>query len=216
MPNPIAPTPLYRIEECSDLMADGCLCDEQRNLIFLSVWGRDTAVQEFLARLQLGSQKDGLDQFHLLADEHLSIPVFVGNVDQFEKRTTRAFRRTLFGSMVHVWLFDKRCTRPDKANGSALAILPKEASNRTQRLWTLVQETCPLPLLDHWHDTVMALLQSRAMLSPLQFALGPLEGYRLALDVPTLTMALGELIRSDTLSISPLTQISGEPLRRAA
>src|SRR5258708_7251898 len=102
MPNPIAPTPLYRIEECSDLMADGCLCDEGRNLIFLSVWGRDTAVQEFLARLQLGSQKDGLDQFHLLADEHQSIPVFVGNVDQFEKRTTRAFRRTLFGSMVHV------------------------------------------------------------------------------------------------------------------
>jgi hypothetical protein len=216
MPNPIPPTALYLIEECPDLIADGCLCDEGGNLIFLSIWGRDTVVQEFLARLQLGSQKDGLDQFHLVTDEHLSIPVFVGNVDQLDKVTTRAFRQTLFGPMVHVWLFDKRCTRPDKANGSALAILPKDAPNRAQRLWALVQDTCPLPLLDHWHDTVMALLQSRAMLSPLQFALGPLEGYRLALDVPGLTRALGELIRSDTLRTSPLAQMSAEPLRRVA
>lgn len=216
MPNSIVPTPLYRIEECPELMADACLCDDSRNLIVLSVWGRDTAIHEFLGRLTLGSQKDGLDQFHLIADEHLSIPVFVGDVDRFEKRTTRSFQRTLFGSLVHMWIFDKRCTRPDKANGIALAIIPKAASNRAQRLWTLVQETCPLPLLDHWQDTVMTLLQSRAMLVPLEFSLGPLQGYRLALDVPELTSALGELIRTDVLGTTPLQQVSDEPLRRVA
>jgi len=216
MPNLIAPSALYSIDECPDLMADACLCEEQRNLIFLSIWGRDTAVQELLARLTLGSQKDGLERFHLIAEEHLSIPVVVGNVDRFEKRTTRAFRRTLFGSMVHVWLFDKRCTKADKANGTALAILPKGAADRARRLWTLVQETCPLPLLDHWHDTVMTLLQSQAMLTPLDFALGPVEGYRLSLDVPALTAALGDLIRSDSLGVSPSERTSAEPRRRAA
>src|SRR5690606_15457783 len=45
---------LYRIDECPDLMTDGCVGDEQGNLVFLSVWARDTAVQEFLARLTLG------------------------------------------------------------------------------------------------------------------------------------------------------------------
>lgn len=216
MLNPSSPRPLYRIDECPDLMADGCVSDEHGNLIFLSVWARDTAVHQFLARLTLGRDEQGLEQFHLVTEQGTSIPVFVGNVEGLEKRTTRAFRRTLFGSMIHLWLFDKRCVKPDKANASALAILPSAVSNCTERLWALVQETCPLPLLDHWRDTVLELLQSRAMLSRLPFALGPLEGYRLAIDVPALTTALGELIRNGSLDVSRYELASGTPLRRVA
>ncbi|MPZ47699.1 MAG: hypothetical protein GEV05_30970 [Betaproteobacteria bacterium] len=207
---------LYRIDECPDLMADGCIGDEHGNLVFLSAWARDTAVQEFLARLTLGRAERGLDQFHLVTDQGASIPVFVGCTENLEKRTTRAFRRTLFGSMVHLWLFDRRCVRPDRANASALALLPKAVSDHTERLWTLVRETCPLPLLDHWRDAVLDLLQSRQMLTRLPFALGPLEGHRLALDVPALTTALGELIRNGTLGVSQYEPAPGRTLRRAA
>ncbi len=216
MPKLLSPAPLYRIEECPDLMADGCVCDENGRLVFLSLWGRDTAVQEFLARLTLGADPQGLDQFHLVTEQDSSLPVFVGNVEMLEKRTTRAFRRTLFGSMIHLWLFDRRCVKPDKANASALAILPKESTNRSQRLWTLVQETCPLPLLDHWRDTVLDLLESRTMLSSLPFALGLLQGYRLALDVPALTSALGDLICNGSLGVSPVERIASAPLRLVA
>lgn len=213
-PTPSSPIPLYRIEECPELMADGCLCDEENDLIFLSIWGRDTAIQQLLARLTLDPSENGLDRFHLSTGQS-SFTVLVGNVDLLEKRTTRAFRRTLFGSMIHLWLFDRRCIKPDKANASALAILPKAVSNRTQRLWMLVQETCPLPLLDHWRDTVLELLRSRAMLSTLPFAFGALEGYRLTLDVPALTTALGDLIRNGRLGI-PEHELASAPLRRVA
>src|SRR5258708_23905662 len=118
--------------------------------------------------------------------------------------------------MMQLWVFEKGCGKPDKANASALAILPKESSNRSQRLWTLVQETCPLPLLDHWRDTVLDLLESRTMLSSLPFALGALEGYRLALDVPALSSALGDLIRGGSLGISPVERITSAPLRLVA
>ncbi|VFR32189.1 FIG026997: Hypothetical protein [plant metagenome] len=191
---------LYRIDECPDLMADGCIGDEQGNLVFLSVWARDTALQQFLARLTLGRDEQGLDQFHLLTDEGGSVPVFVGNADNLEKRLTRAYRRTLFGSMVHLWLFDRRCVKPDKSNASALALLPRDSAHRLDRLWTLVQDTCPLPLLDHWRDVVLDLLQTQAMLSRLPLALGPLEGHRLAIDVPALTQVLGHLICDGTLT----------------
>jgi hypothetical protein len=210
-----SPQPLYRLDECPDLMADGCVGDEHGNLVFLSIWARDTAVQEFLARLTLGRSEQGLDRFHLVT-EQASIPVFVGNVENLEKRTTRAFRRTLFGSMVHLWLFDKRCVKPDKANASALALLPKAVSDHTERLWALVQETCPLPLLDHWRDAVVELLRSQDMLTRLPFALGPLEGHRLAFDVTALTTALGEFIRNGTLGVSQPTSASGKTLRRVA
>lgn len=191
---------LYRIDECPDLMADGCVGDENGNLVFLSIWARDTAVQEFLARLTLGRDEQGLDQFHVITEQGSSVPVFVGNVENLEKRSTRAFRRTLFGSLSNVWLFDRRCVRPDKANASAMALLPSDSAHRADRLWTLVRDTCPLPLLDHWRDLVLDLLQAESMLTRLPFALGSLEGHRLVIDVPVLTHTLGGLIRSGVLT----------------
>ena len=200
MPVPSSFKTSYRIDECPDLMADGCVGDENGNLVFLSIWARDTAVQEFLARLTLGRDEQGLEQFHLITEQGGSVPVFVGNVDNLEKRITRAYRRTLFGSLINLWLFDRRAVKPDKANASALALLPRDSAHRLDRLWLLVRDTCPLPLLDHWRDIVLELLQARSMLTRLPFALGPLEGHRLSIDVPALTQALGGLIRSNVLT----------------
>lgn len=212
MPASTSSKTLYRIDECPDLMADGCIGDEHGNLVFLSVWARDTAVQEFLARMTLGRDERGLDQFHIVTDQGGSLPVFVGDVERLEKRTTRAYRRTLFGSLTNLWLFDRRCVRPDKANASALALLPRDPAYRLDRLWTLVQDTCPLPLLDHWRETVLELLQAQAMLSRLPFALGPLEGHRLVINVPALTTALGTLIRNGQLSADESASASNVPL----
>ena len=213
MPVSSSPNPLFRLDECPDLMADACVADEDDALVFLSLWARDTAVQEFLARLTLARDERGLDRFHVVTAEGGSLPVFVGNADRLEKRFARAFRRTLFGSLTHLWLFDERCLRPDKANARAFALLPRDSSYRRDRLWALARETCPLPLLDAWRDPVLELLRSRRMLTELPLALGPLEGFRLALDVPALTRTLGELIRANVLTAETRTP---EPLRLAA
>ena len=211
-------TTLYRIDECPDVMADACVGDDQGNLIFLSIWARDTAVQQFLARLTLGRDEQGLDQFHIITDQGGSVPVFIGNVDRLEKRVTRAYRRTLFGSLTNVWLFDRRCVKPDKANASALALLPRDSTHRLDRLWKLVRDTCPLPLLDPWREPVLELLQAKSMLTRLPFALGALEGHRLAIDVPTLTQVLGGLIRSGALvADTPVSRMpSARPLEAVA
>ncbi|HBO9204990.1 TPA: hypothetical protein PXD14_000423 [Pseudomonas aeruginosa] len=203
MPVSSSEQPLYRIDECSDLMADACVCGDQGDLLFLSVWARDTAIQQFIGRLTLGRNEDGLDQFHVITGQGGSLPVFVGSVDRLEKRLTRSYRRTLFGSMINLWLFDRRCIRPDKSSASALALLPRSVADPTPRLWSLVKDTCPLPLLDHWQSPVLALLREREMLRSLPTALGPLQGFRLSIDVPVLTQALGDLIRSDVLTAYP-------------
>ncbi|AVS92450.1 hypothetical protein C8246_12375 [Paracidovorax avenae] len=196
-------SPLYLMDECPDVMADACVADDQGGLVFLSIWARDTAVQQFLARLTLGRDEQGLQHFHLITPEGGSVPVFVDNVDRLEKRMTRAYRRTLFGALSNVWLFDRRCVKPDKANASAMALVPKGNGCTLDHLWSLVRDTCPLPLLGHWREPVLDLLQGRDMLTRLPFSLGPLEGHRLAIDVPVLTQALGGLIRSGDLRIEP-------------
>jgi hypothetical protein len=211
--SPASPKPLLSIDECPDLMADACVGDEDGRLIFLSVWARDTAVQEFLARLTLARVARGTEAFHVVNDAGAAFRHDVGNAARLEKRLTRSYRRTLFGSLVNLWLFDARCIRPDPANACALALLPLEASCRWDRLWRLTRETCPLPLLDPWREPVLEILRERSMLTRLPLALGPLEGYRLAIDVPVLSEALGELIRADVLTVD-----AGETdsLRKAA
>ncbi len=216
MPEAPSPQSLFRIAECPDMMADGCVTDDNGYLVFLSVWARDTAIQQFLARLTLGNDAEGLNEFNIHDGQGNASLISVGGVDRLEKRATRVFRRTLFGSIVNLWLFDRRCVKPDKANARALALLRRDDPARYDRLWTLVRDTCPLPLLDHWRDAVMELLQEKVMLTRLPKSLGPLEAHQLAIDVPMLTDALGDLIRGGMLTTSPHDMVSGQPLRRAA
>jgi hypothetical protein len=116
--------------------------------------------------------------------------------------------------LVNCWLFDRRAVKPDKTNATALALLPRDSAHRLDRLWALVKDTCPLPVLEHWRDPVMGFLAAHAMLEPLPAAFGPLEGHWLRLDVPHLTNALGDLIRAGVLTAEP--QALAEPFRLAA
>lgn len=198
-----SPTKLFQIEELPDLFVDACVCDEQRNLVFLSAWGRDTVLQEFLARLTLGREESGIDQFHVIVDGR-RLPVFP-NQELLEKRTTRQFRGTLFGSLLHLWLFDRRASTPDQANHFAFAILEREEDPH-HRLWPLVMETCPLPLLPHWREPVMGVLIQHQMLTALPGAIGNVCAWRLTLQLDVLEPSLGELIRRGELTTDAQAQ----------
>lgn len=198
-----SPTKLFQIEELPDLYVDACVCDEQRNLVFLSAWGRDTVLQEFLARLTLGREENGIDQFHVIVDRR-RLPVFP-NQELLEKRTTRQFRGTLFGSLLHLWLFDRRASTPDQANHFAFALLEREEDPH-HRLWPLVMETCPLPLLPHWREPVIGVLIQHQMLTALPGAIGNVCAWRLALQLDVLEPSLGELIRRGELTTEAQAQ----------
>ena len=195
-------TTLLRLNEVPYIFSDGYLCDERRSLLFLSVWGRDTAIQELLGRLTLNNE-EGLSQLTLTDSglhEHL---LFTGNNDNLDKRTTR-HQRTRFGTLVHLWLFDKRCLEPDRSNGQAFLLLRREDADWRDRLWILLKETTSLPLLEHWQDGVLDYLQHTQMVVS-SGGYGGLCGWQLQLDTPALTAFIGDAIRSGTLSLTPDT-----------
>lgn len=186
--------------EVPHIMSDGYICDERRSLIFLSVWGRDTAVQELLARLTLKNE-DALTQLTLTdasLNEHI---IFPGNTDNLDKRASR-HSQTRFGTLVHAWLFDKRCLTPDRANGNAFLLLRRDDPQWRERVWTLLNETTTLPLLEHWRDRVLTLLQTSQMLIPVG-GYGDLSGWQLSLDIPRLTGLISEAIIMGELSTTP-------------
>ena len=83
------PKTLYRIDECPDLMADGCVGDERQPGLHLSLGARHRR-PGISGPPHPGPGRTGLDQFHVIITEQgASIPVFVGNVENLEKRSAR-------------------------------------------------------------------------------------------------------------------------------
>ena len=161
-------------------MADGCVGDENGNLVFISRSGRATPPFRSFGPT-LGRDEQGLDQFHVITDQARASRFRRQRREPGEAHHPR-LRRTLFGSLTN-WLFDRRCVKPDKANASALALcraIPPTGSTGCGR-WCGTPAHCRCSI--HWRDTVLDLLQARRMLTRLPLCPRVLEGHRLAIDV---------------------------------
>lgn len=143
----------------------GVFCDayvaNDDNIIFVSLWGRDTAIQELLAKLTIQPHQGGLNYLSLVQQDQTRSVLRVGNPDQLGKLTARMPKANLFGDVVHLWLFDIRTQEPDKVNKNAFLLLNVwPATTEYQAVWALFKSLCHLPMLDTWQDTIISLLKS--------------------------------------------------------
>jgi len=216
--------PLASILECPDLIVDACVVDKQtHDLIFISVWGRDTAVQQLLARLTLDSTAaESLKSGIGLKVGHDTRLVFFHDTDKLEKRTSREYPGTLFGSLLNLWLFHPLCTVPDASQHSAYVLLQNPKAQNAEpalngegdlpqatraRLASALLNLAPFPILPEWADVALNEVQKQQMLSQQTTLFGDVQGYRLHLDVDRLEQAISGLIRSYQLSAG------GQPLQ---
>ncbi len=216
---------LYRVAQCADVFVDACVRNEAGSLVFMSVFGRDTAIRELLARIQLGGKgAEGLTDLRLEssadngASKHL---VSIANAQSLDKVTGR-LPKCLYGQLTHTWVFDPVIKAPNKGAGLAWVIeeiAPHSAGqvdaagrNRiADRLWLTVQKLAGVPLLPHWRDNVLASIwkdmifqmgknSEDAAAARRSVPIGPLCAYRVQLteDFPA---RVSRLIREGELQI---------------
>jgi len=155
---------MYKIDEISDLYVDAFLSD-QSQLIFLSVWGRDTALQEFFARLSLPKSEQGLREIHLENIEtHQTHFIDIPDIETLGKTSGRA-QSNIFGQLSHVFIYDKLAVKPDALNNRALLFYQEQ--NKQPDIWDIVKEACHLPLLDHWEKTVLRTFEQQGWIQTL-------------------------------------------------
>lgn len=148
----------FSVDEAPGIHADAFLTD-QSYLRFLSVLGRDTEMQEFLARLSLSSKEGGLQAFWVNTDPPKYVQI--GDIGRFEKLSGRMPKGNLFGEVTHLWLYDRTAVEPDYAGRRALFLFqpaedtPENRESLNDRLWSMVRGTCHLPLLPRWRDMVL-------------------------------------------------------------
>lgn len=169
-------TTMMTLSAISDVYADAYLADDSGSLLFLSVWGRDTALQELLARLQLPRSENGIREFTLASGEFKKL-VRVPNVDELDK-ATQGVGLTIFGPLTQLWIYDKLALDPDLVNHRALMLHGVE---RPVDPWPLVKMVCPLPLLDEWRECFLSRCRQRQWIRPLENGVG-IAGTLIELD----------------------------------
>lgn len=157
---------MYCIDGQSDVFVDACIPDDAGQLLFLSAFGRDTSLQQMLARFQLRATEGGLDRITIRREEE-PFTALVGDPNRLEKLTGRLPRETLFGNLVHLWVFDPVVLEPDRANGRGWILVEEEEHRgercvelRAQRRWLLLSRLARVPLLDEWRDPLLEALEA--------------------------------------------------------
>ncbi|MFA6094338.1 MAG: hypothetical protein WC757_00385 [Candidatus Paceibacterota bacterium] len=153
---------LLALEEVYGIYCDAWVTDDDDMLVFASFWGRDTTVQELLARLTLSAAEEGINQLYLTGEAAKTLRV--GNPGRLDKLTGRMPASNLFGDIVQLWLFDKTVKEPDFANHKAYHLMQPTDVDLGPACWGLLKQVSHLPLLEHWQGLLTGLAKREGWL----------------------------------------------------
>ena len=207
--------PMFQIEEYPELWADACLRDSEGRFLFLSLYGRDGALMQFMSALYLGAKaSQGITRFHLVQQQdgytkrHL---VEVGGADRLDKHSGRLPKGNIFGPVSQMWLFDKALQKPDRANRIGWALQSREEGDdeapgkMQERVWALIKTLSPVALLEHWREPVINWFLDKGavqvMDSAMYPALGPITGARVSVT-DHFVQFISDSVRQGTLRLA--------------
>lgn len=198
---------MYQIEEFPEVWADACIRDTEGRFLFLSMYGRDGSLMQFMAAMQLGAKEGGVQRFHLVGEDGARHQAEVGGADRLSKHAGRLPKQNLFGPLSQMWVFDKSLQAPDRVNRIGWALhrhaaadphLPGvqpgvqllEAQLR-EKAWQLIKSLSPVALLDEWQGEILSWCTQKAatqaMGSDLYPVLGQVHAMRVSLTDHFLT-----------------------------
>lgn len=207
---------LYRMMEFSDLFVDACIRDESGQLMFLSLYGRDTAILQFLATFSLKDTSGGLSTFRLTPSDGNSTVierVHVSAADRLQKLSGRMPNDNLFGSLVHAWIYDPVLVHPDRPNKTGWVMLNTERDRSIEQgnavsaeifpgIWELYKTLSTVPLLDHWMNDVLEETRDcvRLMSDSSYPPIGNITAARVTMD-ETFPQTISRMVRSGAIGL---------------
>jgi len=148
------------ITDINDVFTDGFLVDDSGSIAFLSLIGKDTAIQEFRARWSLPITQGGLTDFQVETSDGI-VRLNLGSPESLEFLSGR-LPTSIFGNLIQVFVYKHLVQKPDFANRKAVQLFKKDdTGNHSDKLWTLVKNLSPLPLLDQWQDVILNLFREK-------------------------------------------------------
>lgn len=153
---------MFRVSPFSDLYADACVRNEHGQLLFISLYGRDTQLRALMAAFHLGVNEGGVSSIQLINEQTGEDSVcYVGDAKKLTHTSGRLPKDNLFGNVVHTFIYREDIVKPDLANAAAWILrhqsLPEfEQDNGVDTIWEYYKTLSAVPLQDHWRDFVIA------------------------------------------------------------
>jgi len=193
----------FILKDIPDLLCDCLVIDSDNNLVFLSVWGRDTAMQELLAKLTIGSSSNvGLTDIRLVNRLNLRFHAKLPKDSEYDKKTQK-FQHPRFGTLNHAWIFDKRIKQPCRENQSAMLMFEENTSpdmiNRS--ILQTIKQLTSIPLLDHWQASVIEIAKDNDMIKTNKVLGRPMRSFTINLNENIMVDKVSELIQNKTLTL---------------
>jgi hypothetical protein len=173
---------LYRIEAFSDLWVDACLRNSEGELKFLSVFGRDGSLMQFIASMELGVKEGGITRFTLVNGQGERHQVDVGHTDRLGKHSGRLPKANLFGPLSQMWIYDKALQTVDQANRIGWVVHREvddaagHSLSLAERTWSLMKRLSPVALMDSWREALVAWCHEKQAVMELGDARNPAIG----------------------------------------
>lgn len=188
---------ILTLQDIPDLKCDSCVANEKSELIFISIWGRETAIQELLAKLTIGeTTKHGLSEIKF--NNHNQVRLAEGQ--QYAKRTLKV-NKTLFGSLIHVFIFDKRIIEPNRDSKSMITLYRKDAISVTPCYFDAIKHLTSVPLLEHWAEEVVLIAKQQEMINEHSPLVGDIYATTITVHDMTLTQIMSFLIKDGSLTL---------------
>ena len=187
-----------RIVECQGVFVETFLLDDHNTIAFISLVGKDTALQAFRAQWSLPVSQGGLSDFQV-ETEDTTLRLNLGDIKKLDSLSGR-LSTPLFGDLVQLWLFSKLAQKPDYANRKALQLYRLDDDNHAMNdnLWTLVKDLSHLPLLDQWREVILELFSQKDWIKSWQ-GIGGISAHYVHLPENELELLLQANIQSGAL-----------------
>ena len=188
----------FQIDEIQQLNADSYLTNEKGELLFLSVWGRDTPIQELLGRLSVSDQSSKLSSLTLVSSDQtqkISIP----NTKILDKHQCRLVS-DIYQNLTQVWIYDRRVIEPDIQNRKLTKLFAPWQDEPDP--WPLIKAVSSTPLLDEWRDDIVRVFFERKFCAYIPEACGcGMKALTIDLQSKEVALTVAEMVSSKQLSI---------------
>lgn len=191
-------TNLMKIIDTNDVYTDSFLVDKTGTLVFISLVGKDTAIQELRARWSLPVNQGGLLDLQI-ETPNADVRVSLGNIASLKLLTGR-LQTAIFGSLIQAFLFKEILQKPDYANRQAMQLFLSN-DDPQDGLWQLIKNISPLPLMDQWRDDILRLFENSGWLNKLS-GFGKVSAYSISIPEDELAVMLKTNLSNGVLSIT--------------
>jgi hypothetical protein len=183
----------------------GVFCDSyvgnDTGILFASFWGRNTSLQQFLARMELPPHEGGINELTFGVSEGNLQTFFLQDTKNMQKLSGRVLG-TIYGKdLSHIFIYDKSTVKIDYSNYKATILYFDNNQIDDCIIWKLLKALSSIPLLDIWMDQIIRVCYRDGYIDNID-GFGGVSALIVKLCEADFEQSISNMIKNQTLSVA--------------